>query len=190
MYSVVALVYEVHLLTQHVSHFPLDYIWRSHKVHVAQFHCAHWFFHLWVYSGRHVQTNFNFHKACHIRNDRIETLFFSFFFKFHLSLVDGVHDPGARVHAIISFLPHHPLLPIWAQRGPHRSTCGPHHFNTTDRPCAALHLLCSLLHPSAKSTDSHDEWHTLEGGPGARWALEDTGITHIWTKRMHWKTQK
>lgn len=101
--------------------------------------------------------------------------------------MDGIHDPGARLHAIISFLPHHPLLPIWAQCGPDRSTCGPHHIYTTNRPCAALHLLCGFLHPSAKSTDSHDEWHPLEGGPGARWALEDTGIPHIWTERMHWK---
>lgn len=43
-------------LTYHVSHFPLDYIWRPDKVYVAEFHCAHWVFHLWVYSGQHAQT--------------------------------------------------------------------------------------------------------------------------------------
>lgn len=89
--------------------------------------------------------------------------------------MDGVYDPGARVHSCIPLLPHHPLLPVWAQRGPHRSARGPHHHHPTHRPCAALHLFCGLLHPAAKSTDRHDEWHTLEGGPGERRALEDSG---------------
>lgn len=42
-----------------VSHFPLDYIWRPDKVHVADRHCAHWFFHLWVYSGWQEQKHSN-----------------------------------------------------------------------------------------------------------------------------------
>lgn len=88
----------------------------------------------------------------------------------------GVHDPGSRVLASISIIPHHPLLPVWAQRGPHRSACGPHDHNTTHRAHAALHLLCGLLHPPAEPADSHDERHPLEGGAGARRALEDSGI--------------
>lgn len=88
----------------------------------------------------------------------------------------GVHDPGSRVAASISIIPHHPLLPVRAQRGPHRSACGPHHHDTADCPCVALRQLCGLLHPSAEPADSHDERHPLEGGAGARWALEDSGI--------------
>lgn len=88
----------------------------------------------------------------------------------------GVHDPGSRVPATISIIPHHPLLRVWAQHGPHWSACGPHDHDTADRPRAALHLLCGLLHPSAEPADSHDERHPLEGGAGARWALEDSGI--------------
>lgn len=88
----------------------------------------------------------------------------------------GVHDPGSRGHATISVIPHHPLLPVWAQRGPHRSPCGPQNHDTAHRPRAALHLFCGLLHPPAKPADSHDERHPLEGGAGARRALEDSGI--------------
>lgn len=107
---------------------------------------------------------------------------------FPLSPVDGVHDPGARVHAVISLLPHHPFLPVWAERGPHRSTGGPHDCYTSDCPCAALYILCCLLHPSAESTDSHDEWHSLEGGPGTGWTLEDSGTTLIYVlKQNAWK---
>lgn len=36
----------VFILSNFDSCFPLDYIWRSDKVHVAESHCAHWVFHL------------------------------------------------------------------------------------------------------------------------------------------------
>ena len=97
---------------------------------------------------------------------------------FPLSPVDGVYDPGAWLHPCISLLPHHPLLPVWAQRRPHRSARGAHHHHPPHRPCDTLCLLCGLLHPAAESTDSHDERHALEGGAGERRAVEDTGNTH------------
>lgn len=162
--SVSVLVFELSL-----SHLPSapDYIWRPDKVYVAQFHCAPWFFNLWVYI-EHMRKHF-MNEGNTERNK--ETLS-----DFHLSLVDGVHDPGARVHAVVSLLPHHPLLPIRAQRGPHWPASGPHHRHAAHRPRAALHLLGGVLHPAAESADSHDERHPLEGGPGAGRALEDSGI--------------
>ena len=92
-----------------------------------------------------------------------------------LSSVDGVHDPGPRVHAVLPFLPHHAVLPVRAERGPHRPARGPHHLHAPHRARAALLLLRGLLHPAAQPAHRHDERHALEGGAGERRALEDSG---------------
>lgn len=128
----------------------------------------------------HVNTVFMVHAHAFDLLISVKLSFF-YFFSLHLRLspMDGVHDPGSGVPPIISIIPHHPLLPVWAQRGPHRSACGPHHLHTAHCPRAALHLLCGLLPPPAEPADSHDERHPLEGGAGARRALEDSGIRRV-----------
>lgn len=121
-----------------------------------------------------INTNFTKHSLK-------ETFLLSYKHFFLLSPLDSLHDSGGRFPSSVSLISHQPLLPIWAQRWPHRSACGPHHPYTCDCPCVALHLLSGFPHPSAKSAHRHDEWHTMEGGPGERWALEDSGnrvITH------------